>query len=167
MGSAGGTGRLRRGLRAIAVRFAGVDSVGCRISHLRNADAARAAYVLVDRGALPRAADRDCETSPKHCAPGDRNRVPLRKDRDNHRMSRVAIMGSGAWGTAIALSLARRGGHTITLWSYAHDVAAMMRATRENTAFLPGFLLPDSIAITTDAAEELDTAEIVVSVAPS
>ena len=82
-------------------------------------------------------------------------------------MSRVAIMGSGAWGTAIALSLARRGGHTITLWSYANDVAAMMRATRENTAFLPGFLLPDSIAITTDAAEALDTAEIVVSVTPS
>ncbi|MGA7349642.1 MAG: glycerol-3-phosphate dehydrogenase, partial [Acidobacteriaceae bacterium] len=34
-------------------------------------------------------------------------------------MSRIAMMGSGAWGTALAISLARRGGHEIALWSYA------------------------------------------------
>ena len=82
-------------------------------------------------------------------------------------MSRIAMMGSGAWGTALAISLARRGGHEIALWSYAKDVAATMRERRENTAFLPGFQIPESVAVFEDAAEALDGAEIVVSVTPS
>jgi glycerol-3-phosphate dehydrogenase (NAD(P)+) len=82
-------------------------------------------------------------------------------------MSRIAIMGSGAWGTAIAISLARRGGHEVTLWSYAADVAAAMRDQRENSAFLPGFSLPESIGVTENAAEALTDAEIIVSVTPS
>ena len=82
-------------------------------------------------------------------------------------MSRIAIMGSGAWGTALAISLARRGGHQITLWSYAKDVAAAMRDRRENTQFLPGFRIPESVAVFEDAAGALDGAEIVVSVTPS
>jgi glycerol-3-phosphate dehydrogenase (NAD(P)+) len=82
-------------------------------------------------------------------------------------MSRIAVMGSGAWGTAIAISLARRAEHRIALWSYAKDVAETMRATRENAAFLPGFRLADAIQVTTDAGEALREAEIVVSVTPS
>lgn len=82
-------------------------------------------------------------------------------------MSRIAVMGSGAWGTAIAISLARRGGHTVALWSYALDVAETMLRKRENVAFLPGFSLPESIAVTTEPGEALRDAEIVVSVTPS
>lgn len=82
-------------------------------------------------------------------------------------MSRIAVMGSGAWGTALAISLARRGGHEIALWSYAKDVAETMRKKRENTVFLSGFELPQSIAVTDEAAEALAGAEIVVSVTPS
>ena len=82
-------------------------------------------------------------------------------------MSRIAVMGSGAWGTAIAISLARRGGHDVALWSFEKDVAATMRAKRENAAFLPGFQLPESIAIEDDCARALADAEIVVSVTPS
>jgi glycerol-3-phosphate dehydrogenase (NAD(P)+) len=82
-------------------------------------------------------------------------------------MSRIAIMGSGAWGTALAISLARRGGHTIALWSYAKDVAAAMRERRENTQFLAGFRIPEAVEIFEDAAGALEGAEIVVSVTPS
>lgn len=82
-------------------------------------------------------------------------------------MSRIAVMGSGAWGTAIAISLARRGGHEIALWSFEKDVAAVMRDQRENKAFLPGFQLPESISIVEDPAAALASAEIVVSVTPS
>jgi glycerol-3-phosphate dehydrogenase (NAD(P)+) len=82
-------------------------------------------------------------------------------------MSRIAVMGSGAWGTAIAISLARRGGHTIALWSYARGVAATMQSQRENTAFLPGFPIPESVAIFADDAEALEGADIVISVMPS
>ncbi|HEX4066084.1 MAG TPA: NAD(P)H-dependent glycerol-3-phosphate dehydrogenase [Acidobacteriaceae bacterium] len=82
-------------------------------------------------------------------------------------MSRIAVMGSGAWGTALAISLARRGGHSIALWSYAKDVAATMREQRENTAFLPGFQIPESVEIFEGAGETLAGAAIVVSVTPS
>jgi glycerol-3-phosphate dehydrogenase (NAD(P)+) len=76
-------------------------------------------------------------------------------------------MGSGAWGTAIAISLARRGGHQIALWSYAKDVAATMRDDRENKQFLPGFEIPKAVGIFEGAAETLAGAEIVISVTPS
>ena len=82
-------------------------------------------------------------------------------------MSRIAVMGSGAWGTALAISLARRGGHAIALWSYAEDVAAAMRGVRENTPFLPGFRIPEPVAVFTEAAGALEGADIVVSVTPS
>ena len=81
-------------------------------------------------------------------------------------MSRILVLGSGAWGTAIALSLSRRGGHSVTLWSHNEQEAAQMRAAGENTLFLPGFPLDSSIEITSDSAALRD-AEILVSVVPS
>jgi glycerol-3-phosphate dehydrogenase (NAD(P)+) len=80
-------------------------------------------------------------------------------------MSRIAVLGSGAWGTAIALSLARRG-HSVVLWSYSAAEAQTIRAARENTLFLPGFPLPDSIEVTAELAP-IAQAEILVSVIPS
>jgi glycerol-3-phosphate dehydrogenase (NAD(P)+) len=82
-------------------------------------------------------------------------------------MSRIAVMGGGAWGTALALSLARRGGHSLILWTHSPTLAAAIRDSRENTTFLPGFLVPREIELTSDAAEALRSAEIVVSVMPS
>jgi glycerol-3-phosphate dehydrogenase (NAD(P)+) len=82
-------------------------------------------------------------------------------------MSRITIMGGGAWGTAIALTLARRGGHDLTLWTHSEQVAQAIHASRENTGFLPGFHIPESIAVTTDPEQALTQAEILVSVMPS
>jgi glycerol-3-phosphate dehydrogenase (NAD(P)+) len=82
-------------------------------------------------------------------------------------MSSITIMGGGAWGTAIALSLARRGGHCLTLWTHSEQVAHSIRAGRENTGFLPGFVIPESVAVTTDPERAIAGAEILVSVMPS
>lgn len=82
-------------------------------------------------------------------------------------MSKIAVMGAGAWGTALALSLARRGGHSITLWAHNPAVAEIIRTNRENTAFLPGVALPTSLTATANSAEALKHAEIVLSVMPS
>lgn len=82
-------------------------------------------------------------------------------------MSRIAVMGSGAWGTAIALGLAGRGGHDVTLWSHSPDVSETIAERGENTAFLPGFAIPKSIRATSNIEEALRGAEIVVSVMPS
>ena len=82
-------------------------------------------------------------------------------------MSTIAVMGGGAWGTALALNLAQRGGHKITLWIHSPAVAETIRTTGENVAFLPGFPLPASIGITSKAAEALADADIILSVMPS
>jgi len=82
-------------------------------------------------------------------------------------MSRIAVMGSGAWGTAIALSLARRGGHVLTLWSHSPEVSETIAESGENAAFLPGFPIPKSIRAMSSIEEALRDADIVFSVMPS
>jgi glycerol-3-phosphate dehydrogenase (NAD(P)+) len=81
-------------------------------------------------------------------------------------MSRIVVLGSGAWGTAIALSLQQRGGHRVTLWAHSKEEARQIVEAGENTLFLPGFPIPRQIAVTNDAAP-IGEADIVVSVIPS
>jgi glycerol-3-phosphate dehydrogenase (NAD(P)+) len=81
-------------------------------------------------------------------------------------MSRIVVLGSGAWGTAIALSLDRRGGHEITLWAHSTELAAQIVAAGANSQFLPGFPIPSRIAVTADFAP-IAAADIVVSAIPS
>jgi glycerol-3-phosphate dehydrogenase (NAD(P)+) len=81
-------------------------------------------------------------------------------------MSRIVVLGSGAWGTAIVLALHRRGGHQITLWAHSPEFAQEIVTAGENTLFLPGFPIPPGVAVTGDCAAVHD-AEIVVSVVPS
>jgi glycerol-3-phosphate dehydrogenase (NAD(P)+) len=66
-------------------------------------------------------------------------------------------MGSGSWGTALALSLARRGDHSIALWSHSSAVGT----------YLPGFPIPPQVKPLTDVAATLAGAEIVISAVPS
>lgn len=60
----------------------------------------------------------------------------------------ITILGAGAWGTALAMSLADR--HAVVLWG--RDAAAIHSAkkSRENAAYLPGFRLPDSLSLSSD-----------------
>ena len=81
-------------------------------------------------------------------------------------MSRIAVLGSGAWGTALALSLNRRGSHQITLWAHSPEAAREIIEPGENTLFLPGFPIPPEINVTGDNSAVRE-AEIVVSVVPS
>jgi glycerol-3-phosphate dehydrogenase (NAD(P)+) len=66
-------------------------------------------------------------------------------------------MGSGSWGTALALSLARRGDHSIALWSHSSPIGT----------YLPGFPIPPQVNPLTDLAAALAGAEIVISAVPS
>lgn len=81
-------------------------------------------------------------------------------------MSRIVVLGSGAWGTSLSLSLLRRGGHQVTLWAHSPEAAEEIAGAGENNLFLPGFPLPPSLAVSGDSAVVGD-AEIVVSVIPS
>jgi glycerol-3-phosphate dehydrogenase (NAD(P)+) len=79
---------------------------------------------------------------------------------------KLAIIGGGSWGTALAMVLAPRF-ESATLWVYEADLAARMTHTRVNDIFLPGYHLPDSVQITTELTTALDRAEIVLGVMPS
>ncbi len=62
------------------------------------------------------------------------------------------VVGAGAWGTALSLALVRAG-RKVTLWSFETDLAKIVAEKRENTLYLPGVALTDSIAVTADLAD--------------
>jgi glycerol-3-phosphate dehydrogenase (NAD(P)+) len=66
----------------------------------------------------------------------------------------VAVMGAGAWGTALAKVLADAGGE-VTLWARRANIAQQINSTRYNPSYLPGALLPPSVRATADAEEAL------------
>jgi len=82
-------------------------------------------------------------------------------------MSRIAVIGAGAWGTALAVSLANRGGHELSLWAHSPIHAEELAETGRNTRYLPGFVLPADIVITSDLKAAIDGAEIVLCVPPA
>ncbi len=82
-------------------------------------------------------------------------------------MSRIAILGAGAWGTALAISLARRGGHQICLWSHSPALADHLADTGENLPYLPGFTLPVDIQVTADLPGAIFEADVLLCVTPS
>ena len=81
-------------------------------------------------------------------------------------MKRIAVIGAGSWGTALAL-VAARSGNEIRLWEFQPELAAALARDRENKFYLPGFPFPETIQPTNDLAEALDGAEIVLTVVPS
>jgi glycerol-3-phosphate dehydrogenase (NAD(P)+) len=80
-------------------------------------------------------------------------------------MTHAAVLGAGAWGTALSLALAERGPVRLYTWDAEH--AAAVRTSRENRAFLPGFRLPDHVEPSADLARVLADAELVVVALPS
>lgn len=60
----------------------------------------------------------------------------------------ISILGAGAWGTALAIALAGR--HKVMLWGRGEQAMRDAEAGRENTAYLPGFVLPAGIHVTSD-----------------
>jgi glycerol-3-phosphate dehydrogenase (NAD(P)+) len=82
-------------------------------------------------------------------------------------MTTFAILGSGGWGTAVAVLLAQNASHRVWLWSVHPDNVAKMRASRENTRLLPGVKIPDSVQITDNAAEAVEAADVWVAAIPT
>jgi len=78
----------------------------------------------------------------------------------------LSILGGGSWGTALAIALAPRF-DSLRLWVFERDLAARMRASRENDVYLPGLRLPDHVEIVDDLAAVIDGARILLCVAPS
>jgi len=82
-------------------------------------------------------------------------------------MSEIAIIGAGAWGTALSIILGRTGTHRVRLWAHEKEVCESITQRRVNEKFLPNQSIPQSVAAHNDLAETLQAATIVISVMPS
>ncbi len=81
-------------------------------------------------------------------------------------MTKAAVIGAGAWGTALADVLARNG-HDVVLWALEPDVVATVNDTHENHRFLEGFALAPSLRATTSLPEAVGGAAMVCVATPS
>lgn len=79
---------------------------------------------------------------------------------------RAAVVGAGSWGTALA-SLLAGSGHDSLIWSRGSEVAEAINTGHENSVYLPGIALDGSLRATTDIAEALASAALVIFVVPS
>jgi glycerol-3-phosphate dehydrogenase (NAD(P)+) len=81
-------------------------------------------------------------------------------------LGKVAVFGSGSWGTAFSIVVAD-GGNDVTMWARREEVVSAINDTRENTEYLPGIELPPSITATHDVEKAAHGADIVILATPS
>ncbi|MCU1311695.1 MAG: glycerol 3-phosphate dehydrogenase [Candidatus Angelobacter sp.] len=82
-------------------------------------------------------------------------------------MSKIAVIGAGAWGTAISIVLGRTGAHEVKLWAFENEVCESIASRRVNEPFLPGCKIPGTVSVTNSLQDALSGAQFVVSVMPS
>lgn len=80
---------------------------------------------------------------------------------------RIAVLGSGGWGTALALVAAQQPGRQVALWSARPDQARELHARRENVRFLPGVPIPEAVRLTTDLDEAVRGADLLLEAIPT
>ena len=79
---------------------------------------------------------------------------------------KIAIIGSGSWGTAMAVLLANRG-NDIYMWSWQQEETDRLNRDRENREFLPGIKLPQNVVCSHNMGECIAGAEVIVTAVPS
>jgi len=77
----------------------------------------------------------------------------------------ITVMGAGAWGTALAISLA--GNHRVTLWGRDAAQIAEMQTSRCNQRYLSDITLPDNIGLSSDISKALANSELVIIAVPT
>lgn len=79
---------------------------------------------------------------------------------------KISVIGSGGWGTALAMELKEKG-HDVLLWSWQESESEAIKKDMENKAFLPGVKLPEGILFTSDLKKAVTESPVVVTVLPS
>ena len=82
------------------------------------------------------------------------------------KLQRFAIIGAGAWGTALSL-VARRAGRQAILWAREREVVEAILKTRENTPFLPGIKLDPTFAVTDEFHSALEEVDAIILAVPA
>ncbi len=81
-------------------------------------------------------------------------------------MKKIAVIGSGSWGTALAVMFDRYG-HDVTMWSFKEEEARSIIDAKEHKEFLPGVKINDSLKVVTSPEEAVKGADIVINAIPS
>ena len=81
-------------------------------------------------------------------------------------MKKICVLGAGSWGSALALSLAKKG-YSITMWTLNQEQADKINTTKENINYLPGVLFPNNITLTTNIEEAVVDSKLIVLAVPS
>ncbi len=81
-------------------------------------------------------------------------------------MKRIAIIGAGSWGTALAI-VAARAGHSVSLWSRSAEVVSSINERRLNSRYLVSVSIPPEVVATGDLSEALTETSMVLLAAPS
>ena len=81
-------------------------------------------------------------------------------------MAKISVMGTGSWGTALALLLYKNG-HEVTLWSINNDEVEELKKEREHKSKLPGVKIPEDLRITNSMEEAVAEKDFVVLAVPS
>lgn len=79
---------------------------------------------------------------------------------------RIAVLGGGSWGTALAVLLESKG-HNVAIWELYPERAEALRRDRENKQMLPGIMIPESIEITADMESAVSGRDMLLLVVPS
>ena len=78
---------------------------------------------------------------------------------------KIAVLGAGSWGTALAVWLVERG-HAVTFWGHDPEHIGRLRATRRNEKYLPGIVLPEAVKFTSGLADVAGS-DLAIFVTPS
>ena len=100
----------------------------------------------------------------------DKSETPRRPNRlRSHQPAlgpmKLALLGAGAWGTALAISLARA--HDVTLWARNSVLAETLRNTRNNARYLTGYALPKNVEVEDSLTKTIAKAEVIISIVPT
>jgi glycerol-3-phosphate dehydrogenase (NAD(P)+) len=80
---------------------------------------------------------------------------------------RIAVVGSGAWGIAVARLLAQKPDHRVGLWSWRPELTQELRATRENKRVLPGIHIPEAVELESELHKCIANCDLYVSAVPT
>jgi glycerol-3-phosphate dehydrogenase (NAD(P)+) len=83
-------------------------------------------------------------------------------------MKKIAIIGGGAWGTALAIALTHSSrAHRLALWAHSADVVEALKTRRVNDVYLPGFALPADVEVTGSLRDALADSHMILGVMPA
>ncbi len=81
------------------------------------------------------------------------------------RQPKVAVIGAGSWGTAVAAIIARK--LPTVIWARSPEVTGQINETSQNERYLPGYALPETLRATSDLREAVEPSDVIVMAVPS